>query len=62
MNNSAYIGHAEQLCDHSAISGVVIALCVGRTELGYVPPDTKIVTTRAIKWRRSISEPDEKAL
>ena len=31
------------------------------TELGYVAPDTKIVTTRAIKWRRSTSEPDEKS-
>jgi len=40
---------------------VVIILCVGRTELGYAIPDQKIVTTMAIKWRRT-SEPGEKAL
>ena len=50
-----------RFCDHSAISGI-IALYVGRTELGYVAPDAKIVTTRVIKWRRSTSEPDEEAL
>jgi len=35
---------------------------VGRTELGYAAPDTKTMTIRAIKWRKSTSEPDEKAL
>jgi len=35
---------------------------MGRTELGYMVPDPKNMTTRAIKWRRSTSKPDEKAL
>ena len=46
---------------HSAISGVVIALYVGRTELGHAAHDTKTMTTREIKWRSSTSEPDEKS-
>ena len=59
--NSTYICHTEPFCYHSAISGVVIALCVGRTKLGYVVPDMKTMTTMAIKWR-STSEPDKSNL
>ena len=42
--NSACISHTEQFSDHIVVSGVVIALYVGRTEPGYEIPDIKIVT------------------
>jgi len=35
---------------------------MGRTELGYVAPNLKIMTTKAIKWRKSTLEPGAKAL
>jgi len=38
-----------------------VALFVSRTESGSMASDPKIVTIRAIKWRRT-SEPGKKAL